>query len=1801
MPIFPTRRSSRLHRRRHAAGVSPRRSSLTLELLEPRAVLSGMPAVLSVTPPAGGGTTAGGGLVTIAGNNFEGVTAVKFGTTAATVKSATATSITVTQPALPVGFQDVTVTTPSGTSSIVQADQYLVDPLVLTITNSTGLPANTPIYVGIFAKVAYVDGVPANVPLTATGTAAMSGDVGQVGSLVKQNVGAGYAPTVTIAASPGGGTQAAAAATDFDTSGGVTTLAVTNNGTKYGEIVTIAAPPTRPAVITGKSTPAQYYADIDSTGAITGLTVMNTGSGYQQWFTFGGTGANAAYGYATVDAAGAITSLTVQSAGSGLTASDTFSFSGSGSGADVTATLAGDTLLSATVKSGGSGYFYAPSVTFAGGDGKASATPTLLGGSVTAMAVATAGSGYGPTITVADGTGLQAQAVITGNAITKIEIVKSGSGYAPSVTFSKPSEAGTTATAAITALDALGGIKNVTITNPGSGYTAAPTVTVGGNGKNAALAAVGAATVTGVTITNPGLGYSSPPKVVFTGGGAYGPPAAGTASASAGGVTGVTISSGGQYFSAPTVAFDAPPSGGYSEKWVGFNTSGQFGLASHIETGGNLPTYQLQFTGGVATLQMPNLYTDSVRIVFGVNSPPVLPVESDGSVAAPSMENPSDKNHTVFWDFIEYTLNQQNVLYIDTSAVDQFGIPISVTIDAPDPAVPGGVGTLVGRDTLFGTQQAMSFAQYLASVGGDATAAFGSLTTQQGSGTIGSTQYPYRVLAPQDYLVLAEQSDFKGTQPPAKLKTYFDSALQSLYNATSRSITLVVPNPNAGTKESEGNLTNASDWQRSNYVFTGTPAGTSSDITFKGTVNDAPVDLKVPAYTSSTTPTTDAFAAEGIFAPGDTGQTLTIYQNLLNNLTANIKNQIASAVNRGIVNVIPSTNPAGFGNHLGMGVKTIAVAHGGSGYTAAPSVTIAPPPNGPNASPATGVAVMSGDTVTGVIIIDPGNGYDPSIVPAVTFSRPQNAGDRATAGAVGFGFFDTTAWVGTQTNLNKDHLPFYQPLTTANQNLGFTPSNFYAGYFHATINGQPVSRNNLAYAFPYDDQGNQSSTMVSTDPQSVAITLTSWGGSAQSPAVKTIDTNPGENPTGTPTPTSVEPLKSVTWTVMFNEPVTGLTRENFSLDAGTGLTGTLIQSVAANGTGQYVQSWTVTANSGTGTGLLGLNMTSAAGVYDAQSQQLSLPAGGFTGEVYSVRPNPVGPTATVTIPATAQNPTAATMVTFDVAFTQAVTGLSADNFTPVVSKDGVTGATVHSVSGSGKAWTVTVNTGSGSGTLALTLDTSKGLSPTVTGLPVTSAAYTIEKNDPTKPPDVHSIALAGTSRTAASSVSWNVTFTEPVTGVTAANFALVNGGLGGTPLITGVTPTSSTSTSTWTVTASTGSGSGTLGLNMTNSTNVQDADLQGVANVPFTKGAVYTIDRTAPALESISRSDASPTALSSVSWTVTFSEPVSGVSKANFLLKASGLSGTQITQVSQAGGTGTVWTVTALTGSGNGTLQLNMVNAIGITDAVGLAPTGIPFFGGQPYQIQRGGATIVSAPISFMTTAGTVAKLAWPMQPFADSNSMRLNAALSVSPAAGGMLRAISRDGVTVTPSGSRSAELQFSGTVAALNAYFQNKAGFISYTPTAGSLAPRTLTLSALGRDGLSGLATAALLVRSAAPQAPAPAVRSRALLGLVPAGQPVVITYSQLVAATGATQTTSRSIQFMLAGLSSGRLEVWSGSRWSVVPSVTNIPLLAPGGQIRWTPPAAAVGVRPAFSVKTWDGWRMSGVSHVLVHLTR
>lgn len=76
----------------------------------------------------------------------------------------------------------------------------------------------------------------------------------------------------------------------------------------------------------------------------------------------------------------------------------------------------------------------------------------------------------------------------------------------------------------------LGEVDTISVTAPGSGYLAAPTVTLSGGGGSgaAAIATVQNGSVVAITVTSRGSNYVSPPSVTLTGGGGSGATATAT-------------------------------------------------------------------------------------------------------------------------------------------------------------------------------------------------------------------------------------------------------------------------------------------------------------------------------------------------------------------------------------------------------------------------------------------------------------------------------------------------------------------------------------------------------------------------------------------------------------------------------------------------------------------------------------------------------------------------------------------------------------------------------------------------------------------------------------------------------------------------------------------------------------------------------------------------------------------------------------------------------------------------------------------------------------------------------------------------------------------------------------------------------------------------------------------------------------------------------------------------------------------------------------------------------------------------
>ena len=106
---------------------------------------------------------------------------------------------------------------------------------------------------------------------------------------------------------------------------------------------------------------------------------------------------------------------------------------------------------------------------------------------------------------------------------------------------------------------------------------------------------------------------------------------------------------------------------------------------------------------------------------------------------------------------------------------------------------------------------------------------------------------------------------------------------------------------------------------------------------------------------------------------------------------------------------------------------------------------------------------------------------------------------------------------------------------------------------------------------------------------------------------------------------------------------------------------------------------------------------------------------------------------------------------------------------------------------------------------------------------------------------------------------------------------------------------------------------------------------------------------------------------SSVQWTITFSDAVSGLNTGNFSLSTSGtLTGTSVTGVS---GSGATWTVTANTGTGDGTLGLTLANDTGLTPLLSNGP-----FAGETYIIDKTAPTVsisTPSPTSVLGGSGT--------------------------------------------------------------------------------------------------------------------------------------------------------------------------------------------------------------------------------------
>lgn len=211
-------------------------------------------------------------------------------------------------------------------------------------------------------------------------------------------------------------------------------------------------------------------------------------------------------------------------------------------------------------------------------------------------------------------------------------------------------------------------------------------------------------------------------------------------------------------------------------------------------------------------------------------------------------------------------------------------------------------------------------------------------------------------------------------------------------------------------------------------------------------------------------------------------------------------------------------------------------------------------------------------------------------------------------------------------------------------------------------------------------------------------------------------------------------------------------------------------------------------------------------------------------------------------------PTKNNTVDFQVVFSESVTNVDINDF--LLSTTGISGASISSVNGAGTIYTVVVNTGSGSGTLRVDLTDNDtiidvaanklGGSGLGNGNFTSGETYVIDKTDPT----VSSITRLNPSPTNASSVNFNIVFSEFVTNVDIADFTLTTTGVTDA-YIMGIKG----SNNTYTLIVNIGRGDGTIRLDLIDNDTIIDSASNllggtGSYNGNFANGEVYIADKT---------------------------------------------------------------------------------------------------------------------------------------------------------------------------------------------------------------------------------------------------------------------------------------------------------------------------------------------------------------------
>jgi hypothetical protein len=212
--------------------------------------------------------------------------------------------------------------------------------------------------------------------------------------------------------------------------------------------------------------------------------------------------------------------------------------------------------------------------------------------------------------------------------------------------------------------------------------------------------------------------------------------------------------------------------------------------------------------------------------------------------------------------------------------------------------------------------------------------------------------------------------------------------------------------------------------------------------------------------------------------------------------------------------------------------------------------------------------------------------------------------------------------------------------------------------------------------------------------------------------------------------------------------------------------------------------------------------------------------------------------------------------------------------------------------------------------------------------------------------------------TGTGSINFTVIFSESVTGFATGDVTLSGTSSPTTAVVTG-------SGSTYTVAVSGMTSSGTVIASIPAGIAQDAATNLNAASSSIDHTVSYIFDNTSPTVVSVLRADPNPTSAASVNFTVTFSEPVTGVDVGDLNLTTSGVTSASISAVN---GLSDVYTVTVNTGSNNGSIRLNVINNSTIKDAA-LNSLAAEFTSGETYTIINQSAIFADVPSTYWASS----------------------------------------------------------------------------------------------------------------------------------------------------------------------------------------------------------------------------------------